>query len=568
METLPKILNDISILLVVLVGGTVALGAFLRLAMFSQRDVSTIATVRLIVAVLCISIYFGLATRFSFRGPLSVMLSAMVAEPLQIPLLRLMVPVDKQLRQRMPYVVWLYIWATAFIGWRCGWLGLLTITLPALLIAGLGLFFVAGFLLPFPKQDLYRGKRHPPAAGGMPTFAQEIQDLLDLLRYPQNKEARKQCIEWCRKSLHCLLTYTLGTNRPYYVVIDEKMSERAGDALVWLAEEDKRIQRAEGAVFGEFLTGPGLILTGCDQAVALSTGQKFKGPKGPGVIFTGYAELPAHIVDLRVQLCAFPVEAWTKDGIAVKVTTFIPFQIGTGKGKKPVLGQGFPYRSSDVFKAIKAQLMEHVDPSQVPETMEERKWYDLPRLAGERIMREIISHYEFDELYAPFELHSDSSGKDPRSRITSELKKGLDSVLPDWGIQLIGCGIGNLEPVEKRLFEQRIEAWGTEWARKIMIQQASGQARRVRLVERARAQTQIDTILALSKRLEELRTTGGPVPLDRIVLYFVEELEEWTGKPGLRELLPEDANRIIGRARRVTGIGSQRRGRTAYGQKT
>jgi len=553
METLPKFLNDISILLVVLVGGTVALSAFLRLAMFSQRDVSTIATVRLLVGVLCISIYFGLATRLSFRGPLSVMLSALVAESLQIPLLRLVVPVDKQLRQWIPYVVWLYLWATALIGWRCGWLGLLTITLPALLIAGLGLFFVAGFLLPFPKQDLYRGRRPPPAAGGIPTLAQEMQDLFDLLRYPQNGEARKQCFEWCRKTLHCLLTYALGTNRPYYVVIDEKISERNGETPTWLTEEEKLIQQADGAIFGEFLTGPGIILTGCDHAIAISTGQKFKGARGPGVIFTGYAELPAHIVDLRVQLCAFTVEAWTKDGIAVQVVTFIPFQIGTSKEKKPTLGQGFPYRSSDVFKAVQAQLMEHVEPSQIPETMEERRWYDLPRLAGERIIRKIISHYEFDELYAPFELHADSSGQDPRSKIGEELKQELEEVLPGWGIQRIGSGIGNLEPVEKRILEQRIEAWSSEWARKIMIQQASGQARRVRLVEQARAQTQIDITLALGKHLEQLRTTGGSVLLDTIVLCFVQELEEWAGKSALRELLPEDTNRIIGRARRMIG---------------
>ncbi len=553
MEILPEILNDISILVTVVVGGTVATVAFLGLAMFSRRDGLMVLTIRLIVGAFCALVYLGLAMRFSLSGPMVVFLSALIAEPLQIPLSYVWMPTNKWFRRWVPCVVWLYLWVTALIGWRSGWLGLLIVTLPALLIAGLGLFFVAGYLLPFPKQDLYRGKHPAPGARGIPTFGQEIRDFLDLLRYPQNREARKQCIEQRRKALQCLLTYTLGTNRPYYVVIDEKIAERAEGTTTWLTEEEKLIQRVDGAIFGEFLAGPGIVLTGCDQAVAISTGQKFKGAKGPGIVFTGYTDLPAHVVDLRVQLCAFPVEAWTKDGIAIRVTTFIPFQIGTGK-EEPALGQGFPYRSSDVFKAVHAQLMEHVDPSQVPESLEEQKWYDLPRLAGERIVREIISRYEFDELYTPFELHTDL-GQDPRSRIGKEMREELNQTLPGWGIQCIGCGIGNIVPVDERVIEQRIEAWRTDWARKIMLQQAAGQARRLRLVEQARAQAQIDIVLAVGRRLERLRAAGGPVPLDAIVLYFVEVLEELAGRSALRKLLPGDMDTIIQRARGAIGRG-------------
>jgi len=549
MEITPEILNDISILLTVVVGGTVAIVAFLGLAMFSKSNRWIIIVIRVIVGVFCALIYPILALRFSLSGSIIVLLSALIAELVQIMLLRLLAPANEQFRRWVLYVVWLYVWVTALVGWRYGWLGLLTITLPALLIAGLGLFFVAGFLLPFPKQDLYRGKRPAPVVGSMPTFGQEIRDLLALLRYPENKEARKRSFEQRRKALHCLLTYTMGTNRPYYVVVDEKIVERTEGTTTWLAEEERRIQRAGGTIFGELLAGPGIVLTGCDHAVALSTGQKFKGAKGPGVIFTEYADFPAHVIDLRVQLRAFPVEAWTEDGIAIRVTTFIPFQIGTGKGK-PALGQGFPYRSSDVFKAVHAQLMEHVDLSQAAENMKQQAWYDLPSLAGERIVRQIISHYKFDELYAPFELYADP-GQDPRSRIVKKLREELDRVLPGWGIQRIGCGISNLMPVDERVIEQRIEAWRSDWARKIMLQQAAGQAKRLRMVEQARAQAQIDIILAVGKRLEELRATGAPVPLDAIVLYFIEVLEELAGKSALRKLLPGDMDNIIQRARGV-----------------
>jgi hypothetical protein len=551
MEILTAVLNDLLILMTLVVGGAVAVSAFLWLATFSRSEVLMVGGSWLVGGMICIFIYFLLALRFSLSSPVMVLLSTLIAGPLQILLPYLIVPSRKPFRRWIPYVVWLYFWVTVLFGWRYGWLGLLTITLPALLIAGLGLFFVAGFLLPFPKQDLYRGERPVPAAGSLPTLRQEILDAFDLLRRSENEEVRKQRFEQRRKALRCLLTYTLGTNGSYYVVIDEKISERTGGTRAWLTEDEKLIKRVDNSPFRGFLVGPGIVLTGCDHAVALSTAFKFKRVKGPGVILFDASERPQQVVDLRVQLRAFPVEAWTKDGIAVKVTTFIPFQIGTGK-EKPALGKGFPYRASDVFKAVRAQPMEHVDLSQVQENLKQHAWYDLPGLAGERIIREVISRYEFDELYAPFELHADLD-QDPRSKIAQKLRDELDKVLPGWGIRRIGAGIGNIEPVDERVREQRIEAWRADWARKIMLKQAAGQSRRLRLVEQARVQAQVDIILAVGERIERLRTAGAPIPMDAIARYFIELLEELAGRSALRQLLPGDMDRVMQRARGVAG---------------
>jgi len=545
MENSPEILSDISLLAAVTVGGTAGIVAFLQLAMFSRYSKLIIIQIRFVVGIVCALIYLGLALGFSLTGPIIVLISALLAELLQLALLHALKLSRGPFRPWVLYVVWLYIWLTALIGWRYRWLGMLTITLPALLIASLGLFFVAGFMLPFPRQELYRRQRPTPDAGGIPTFNQEIQDFLDALRYAQNGHALKKYIEQHRRALQCLLSFALGTNRPYYVVIDEKISERTGGAPTWLTETEKLIQRASGDIFGEFLAGPGIILTGCDHAAAISTGQKFKGVRGPGVIFTEYAEMPAPVIDLRVQLCAFPVEAWTKDGIAVKVTAFIPFQIDTHK-QKPALGRGFPYRSSGVFKSVRAQLVEHVGPSESPEELDERKWYDLPCLEGERILREIIADYEFDDLYAPFEPHMQAAQDHPRSKIVTEMAKRLDKALPDYGIQRIGCGIGNLIPVDERVTRRRIEAWRVDWASKIMLKRAMGQSERLRLVEQARAQAQVDLILSVGTRLEQLRVSGS----DAIARHFIDVLRELSERSALRKLLPGDTSDVLQRASR------------------
>jgi hypothetical protein len=549
-----EVWKDVVFLSTLTVGGVLALVAFLRLATFSWRDSSIVGAMWLISGVACTVVYAVLAVGLSYSGTLVMLASAAVTGSLLLLLLPGMEPRNRRARWWVPYLVWLHFWVTALIGWRSGWLGLLIVTLPALLIGACGLFFVAGFLLPYSEPALYRGKRLARDAGSLPTLRQEVQDFLDLFRYPrQNQAARSRLISQRRKALRCLLTYSLGTNYPYQIVVDGKTADRTDDTLSWETAEDELVKRVDGDNFGAFLSGPGIVLTGCDHAVAFSTGLRFKGARGPGVILTSTGDRAAQVIDLREHFSTFPVEAWTKDGIAIRVSAFIPFRIGAGQDRAG-LGKGFPYRSSDVFRALHAQVVEGTDPAEASEDPVERKWYDLVSLAGRRVLRDIISHYEFDDLYAPFEWHEDPS-KDPRSTITKELQEGLRRVLPDWGIQLLGAEIGDLMPTDPRVQEQRVEAWRADWTRKIMQKKSAGQARRLRVVETARAQAQIDVITTIGKRIDHLRSAGTPVSMDAVARYFIQVLEELAGKPALRELLPGDMNAIIRQANRAVEGG-------------
>jgi hypothetical protein len=454
-----------------------------------------------------------------------------------------MEPTHKWFRRWTIPVAFLYYWGTACIGWQYDWLGLPFITLPALLITTGSLFLASGFLLHLPTLDLYRGERPPRTVGSLPSFREELSDFIDLFRYSENKGVRREWFEQRRKTLRCLLAYALGTNYPYYVVIDEKINERTEGNRTWLTGKDKLVKRLDGDSFAGFLAGPGIILTGCDHAVAISAGTRFKGIRGPGVILTDGYENPSHVIDLRVHLRAFEAEAWTKDGIAVKVTTFIPFQISRGD-RKPELGKEFPYRASDVFRALHVEPMKHVDLSQVPENMEKLIWYDMPQLIGEPIMRDIISNYEFDELYAPFELYDDFS-QHPRARIAEELRTRLDANLPKLGIKRVGGGISNILPVDERVIEQRIEAWRADWIRKVTLKRSAGQSTRIRIVEEARTQAQVKIILAMAERIERLRDAETPDYVDAVLQYFIEVLEQLADRPKLREILPRDVGSIL-----------------------
>ncbi len=516
------------------IGGAVFIAALLWLATFSRRHIVGMVLRWLLAGAFCASFYSLVIFFTKSESLLLLLVFSLLTGPVFVKSFRRS-PNNKWFRPWTPFAVWVFYWVAALLGWRYGWLGLLTITLPTLVIAEAGLFVAANFILPFPDTDLYRGERDTPAALGMPTFEQELRDMYDFFRYPENKEIRDQWFQDRRTALRCLITYALGTNYPYYVVIDEKITERTEDSRTWLTDEERLIKRADGDAYGDFLSGPGIILTGCDHAVVLSSGLSFKGAKGPGIIFSGSTETPAQVVDLRIQLRAFPVEAWTKDGIAVKVVTFIPFQIKTGETtqKAPQLEEGFPYLSNAVFKAVHAQLVEHQDLSQVPENLKKLKWYDLPEIAGRRIMREIISHYDFDELYPSLELH-EIPGQDPRSKIIKELREEWDRVLPTWGIRRIGGGISNILPVDERVTKQRIEAWRTDWTREIARRQAAGQTRQLDLLNRARAEAQKEIMETVGNRLRGLSGTG----MMSIARSFTQILKDLAERTTLQHLVP------------------------------
>jgi len=364
--------------------------------------------------------------------------------------------------------------------------------LPACLLFGLGLWLVAGYLLP-----------------------------------PSARDQR-----W--KALRCLLSFTIRTNYPYYVIVD------AAD------EEERLVERVPGRAARRFtsnenydIVGPGLVLSGCDYAVVITDGLKFKGAQGPGVVFTGRYDRPVQTIDLRPQLRILHVEALTKDGIAVKVPTFAPCQIEAG-GEQPSLGRPFPYRKSAVFKAFHAQELEHV-----PGGTKQRKWYELPEMVTRRAVQGIIAGYTFDELCAPYDLFE--PGEDPRSRIAAGLTEQLQKELTPLGIHVLGGGIGNLLPADEAVLQQRTASWQADWTRKIMLRQAEGEAERLRIVEQARAEAQTSMILALGKRIEQLGAGRAAVPAEVIAGWFLEIMQEMAKRPLVRRLLPEDTVRMMER---------------------
>jgi len=318
------------------------------------------------------------------------------------------------------------------------------------------------------------------------------------------------------KSLRALLTYTLGTNYPYYTV-----------------ENRKATQQAKGNPFQHFFAGPGIVMTSCDHTVIVTNNFKITQIPDPGFTFTGRYENINEVVDLRAQLHAFTVEAITKDGIRIKVLTFVPFRIYAGDW--PRSGAAFPLRKSAAFQAVQARLVEPLREQKDGATVENRQthtWDETVDIVATQIVRRIVSEYTFDDLCAPYQPQ-----REPRNEIIQRLRQDLKNELGAVGIEPLGGGISNLLPADNQLLQQRIGNWQAEWERRITAEIGKGEADYIRMVESARAQAQAEMIRTISEGFER----AGPseqITSEVIALRFVEALEKMIQSPEVQQALP------------------------------
>jgi regulator of protease activity HflC (stomatin/prohibitin superfamily) len=326
--------------------------------------------------------------------------------------------------------LWLGFCALSLSGYMAaGWIGLLTITLPSVVIFWLGLYLISIYILPL-------------------------------------RDASQQS-----QAFRSLMTFTMGTNYPFYFVNDQ-------------SKPDKRV---DGNPFGFFLAGPGLVYTPPDHAAYISNKVMDNRVGQPGLTFTRQFDLEPEIVDLRVQLRTFDVEARTKDGIPIKVLTFVPFRIDSGN-QRVELGGPFPFRPGAVHKALAHELTERKSSKQ--EGGERYEWDGkLVPVIVTRIMQDIIGRYTVDELCEPGNLE-----RDPRVEIAAEMRRQAQEALRPYGLEVVGGGISNLVPQDGQVVQQRIKSWQTNWRKKILERTSEAEAYRVKITEEAKAKTEQDIV--------------------------------------------------------------------------
>lgn len=399
--------------------------------------------------------------------------------------------------------LWLAFCLACVIGyWAAGGIGLATITLPATILFWGLLYLLSAYLLP-------------------------------------TRDEKERAL-----AFRSLLTFSIGTNYPFYVVENRELKERV-----------------PGNPYRSFFAGPGVILTGSDHLAVLTDGNNIQIPPEPGMAFTHRFDVIHRVVDLRPQLRAFFVEACTLDGINIRVLTFIPFRIRRS-AQKPAEGNPLPYESRAVFKAV------------TNEPIEERParahcWDELPEIHATQILRDIVARYKFDDLclalgpciqgpndifqrYAADGTPSPHDPEhDPRYRIRDEMVRRLRIELEPFGIELVGGGISNLLPIDDTLVQQRIENWRTKWQSRIKEIEADRDAIRVEQIDGSRLGVDQALLVTVAELLSQSVADGKDMSAELVAASYVASLERMAENPNVREMLTHDTQQKIAYLRSI-----------------
>ncbi len=382
-------------------------------------------------------------------------------------------------------VLWLEYAFSCWLGYYvAGRIGFLLITLPSQCLFVVFLYYTSIISLPIRNFE------------SIPTFLnifsfddRETVDPPKFFGLFPSKENSQH-----KPAFRSLVTYNLGTNYPYYVIEDWRNRESLG--------QEKPEPRVTGNPFGEFFSGPGIVLNSCDHMAVSATGAAFT-IHPPGLSFTEIFQTLYMDVDLRPQHRGMTIKAETKDGIPVTIFTFMPHRIGTG-GKTVELGGSYPYDEEAVLKAVyNNATVEHDwrrENGKAIETVKEIPWHELVYLKGPAILKDIISRYTCDELHQTHDAQGNS--RDPRSEIASEFSTRIREEMAPLGIEMVGGGISNIV-VPEHVSEQRVTNWKAKWENKIAIEVGKAEAEMTQQFGEMQNQIQLDILGKLTGILEK-----------------------------------------------------------------
>jgi hypothetical protein len=110
-----------------------------------------------------------------------------------------------------------------------------------------------------------------------------------------------------------------------------------------------------------------------------------------------------------------------------------------------------------------------------------------------------IQKNQLDRVTAPM-----FTGEDPRTTIGKDLlSKPFRDRFRDYGTELLWFDIGNFEIPEKKVDEQRFNAWLAKWTGNANVVRAYGDAQRLAYQELGRAEAQVEMLTSITYALND-----------------------------------------------------------------
>jgi regulator of protease activity HflC (stomatin/prohibitin superfamily) len=250
------------------------------------------------------------------------------------------------------------------------------------------------------------------------------------------------------------------------------------------------------------LGGPMNMIIYDGNAVYLERGDRFSRVVGPGdqIPFLEWYETIKYVIDLRPRVLEHSFETWTKDGIKVRVTVRILYQIGSPRKNESDLELVYPFDPEAVKKAVERTAVSWSDSEKGPV---EYTWNDATW--GQVI--EIIPGYIGSRMLDDLMIAERQNGQILSPDVIKDLGKKLNQATNQFGVYVTDFQIVQIK-VPQKVNEMQTENWKVGWQGANTITDGLAKAFSIRSREKARAEAQKELILAIADGLEK-NTSGN-----------------------------------------------------------
>jgi regulator of protease activity HflC (stomatin/prohibitin superfamily) len=278
------------------------------------------------------------------------------------------------------------------------------------------------------------------------------------------------------------------------------------------------------------LIGAGYLLS--HEAAAIKAGNSYRRAGGPGLVILHRGESVAQVFDLRPQSRKLPIEATTRDGILVKTSVSVTFQVRrpspTQRRPRSVEADvlPYPYDRDALFDLYYASSVAND---------EKRNWTEQVCPQAATLLISEIGKYTLDELLV-------SAAAEPLGEIKDRIKNALQERQGEdqmqtlsKGIDVVSVGIGPLE-LPPEVTTKRLTTWQVEWQNRVDRETTTGAIEAQRLFHQAQANALVENVENLLLSIEDMRRQSGVELHEVFMRQLIEVLESATTSRALRPL--------------------------------
>jgi regulator of protease activity HflC (stomatin/prohibitin superfamily) len=260
------------------------------------------------------------------------------------------------------------------------------------------------------------------------------------------------------------------------------------------------------------------------QILAIIKGSSYVRPAGPGFVVLYKGEQIWRVIDLRLQRRSQAVLAKTRDGIPIKTSVSVTFQVKRNEAGAQNPDLLYPFDRDAIFHVSYDDAIDDQG-NLLPWTRQ------LTPPAAAMLANEIPKH-SLNELTRAVEAVS------PLEEIKQTISRDLKRRFLPKGIEVLTVGIGGLKLPES-VRDQQFLTWQADWLRKIRVENASGNVEAVRRMKQARARAQIEIIENITNSIDAMRQEDGAELSQVIMLRMIEALEDAVSAGSVHALVPQ-----------------------------